>query len=415
MASVFTNNLRLNEMGTGDQSGTWGVTTNTNLQLIGEALGYGTEAISTNATAHSSVVADGTADAARAMYVKYTGTLNATCTITISPNTMKRVQIIENATSGSQSIIIKQGSGSTLTIPNGETKICVLDGAGASAAVFEGFEGLNKAGFAMDTNTSGHILVANGTKFLPVALSGDATIASNGAISLANDSVGADELASNAVVNASVASNAAIDASKIADGSVSNTEFQYLNGVTSAIQTQLDAKLSSDGLFSGTLASGNRFAINTWYNSNEGRNRFYFANSGSTYIKYDTYLYGQNNSGVNKFSVDTSGNGIFSGDITAYGSPSDIALKENVDVIDNALEKVNQLKGITYDLKSDGNRLTGLVAQDLKEVLPEAVYTHKDIETKEEHLAIRYGNTVGLLVEAIKELSEEVKTLKENK
>ena len=66
MASVFTNNLRLNEMGTGDQSGTWGVTTNTNLQLIGEALGYGTEAISTNATAHSSVVADGTADAARA-------------------------------------------------------------------------------------------------------------------------------------------------------------------------------------------------------------------------------------------------------------------------------------------------------------------------------------------------------------
>ena len=43
MASTYVNNLRLNEMGTGDASGTWGNTTNTNLELIGEALGFGTE------------------------------------------------------------------------------------------------------------------------------------------------------------------------------------------------------------------------------------------------------------------------------------------------------------------------------------------------------------------------------------
>ena len=58
---------------------------------------------------------------------------------------------------------------------------------------------------------------------------------------LADDAVGADELAANAVVNASIASGAAIDAAKIANGTVSSAEFQYLNGVTSAIQTQLDA------------------------------------------------------------------------------------------------------------------------------------------------------------------------------
>ena len=74
------------------------------------------------------------------------------------------------------------------------------------------------------------------------------------------------------------------------------------------------------------------------------------------------------------------------------------------------MEKVNQLKGITYDLKSDGNRLTGLVAQDLEKVLPEAVYTTENLEGKE-HLAIRYGNTVGLLVEAIKELSAKIEKL----
>lgn len=436
MASVFTNNLRLNEMGTGDQSGTWGVTTNTNLQLIGEALGYGTEAISTNATAHSSVVADGTADAARAMYVKYTGTLNATCTITISPNTMKRVQIIENATSGSQSIIIKQGSGSTLTIPNGETKICVLDGAGASASVFQGFEGLNKAGFAMDTNTSGHILVANGTKFLPVALSGDATIASNGAISLANDSVGADELASNAVVNASVASNAAIDASKIADGSVSNTEFQYLNGVTSSIQTQLTSALSA----------GN-FPEDTWITSggSEERLKFLGPNSTTSFANISNSWSGSNiyKSGSTfggHLFYDSTGSEIMymthtgaiaaKADITAFYS--DERLKEKTGDIENAVEKVNQIDTFYFKenelAKSFGfdneKQQIGLSAQSVKKVVPEVislapfdwdVENNNNSKSGENYMTVDYSKLVPLLIEAIKELSEEVKTLKEKK
>ena len=104
----------------------------------------------------------------------------------------------------------------------------------------------------MGTNTAGHFLVADGTNYNPVALSGDATLASSGALTIANDAVeqamiaddavGADQLAANAVVNASVASGAAIDATKIANGNVSNTEFQTLDGVSSAIQTQLDTK-----------------------------------------------------------------------------------------------------------------------------------------------------------------------------
>ena len=118
-----------------------------------------------------------------------------------------------------------------------------------------------------------------------------------------------------------------------------------------------------------------------------------------------------------RMSLDISGNLVVNQNVTAYGTPSDIKLKENIKVIDNPLDKVKQLKGITYDLKSDGNRLTGLIAQELEKVLPEAVYTTKTIanekegEVAEEHLAIRYGNTVGLLVEAIKELEARVKEL----
>jgi hypothetical protein len=143
MASTYVNDLRLNEMATGDGSGTWGTTTNTNLELIGEALGYGTEGITTNADTHTSTIADGATDPVRAMYVKYTGTLDSACTITIAPNTINRMQFIENATSGSQNIIISQGSGANITIPAGDVKAVYLDGAGSGAAVVDAFASLN--------------------------------------------------------------------------------------------------------------------------------------------------------------------------------------------------------------------------------------------------------------------------------
>ena len=143
MASTYVNDLRLNEMATGDASGTWGTNTNVNLELIGEGLGYGTEAITTNANTHASVVADGATDPVRAMYVEYTGTLDSACTITISPNTINRMHFIENGTSGSQNIIIKQGSGATITIPPGDTKAVYLDGAGSGAKVVDAFVSLN--------------------------------------------------------------------------------------------------------------------------------------------------------------------------------------------------------------------------------------------------------------------------------
>ena len=143
MASSYVNDLRLNEMATGDASGTWGTTTNTNLELIGEALGYGTEGITTNADTHTTTVADGATDPGRAMYIEYTGTLDSACTITIAPNTLNRMHFIENGTSGSQNIIIKQGSGATITIPPGDVKAVYLDGAGSGAAVVDAFASLN--------------------------------------------------------------------------------------------------------------------------------------------------------------------------------------------------------------------------------------------------------------------------------
>ena len=122
-------------------------------------------------------------------------------------------------------------------------------------------------------------------------------------------------------------------------------------------------------------------------------------------------------SAITALRVDMSDAGalICNGNVTAFGSPSDIRLKENIEVIPDALDKVKQLKGVTFNYKKDGNKSTGLIAQDLEKVLPEVVYETSDIDNDEEkHLAVRYGNTVGLLVEAIKELEARVKEL-ENK
>jgi hypothetical protein len=149
MASTYVNDLRLNEMATGDQSGSWGTVTNTNLELIGEAFSYGTEAITTNADTHATTIADGASDPGRAMFLKYTGTLDSACTITIGPNTVSKMWFIENATTGSQDIIISQGSGANVTIAAGQTKAVYSDGAGAGAAFVDAFAALDVGSLAI--------------------------------------------------------------------------------------------------------------------------------------------------------------------------------------------------------------------------------------------------------------------------
>ena len=228
MASTYDNNLRLREMGTGDESGTWGIRTNENLELIGEALGYGTEAVS--GTTHTTTIADGATDPGRAMYLKYTGALGANCTITLAPNTISKLWFIENATtdsgsSGPYSIIISQGSGANVTIPNGKTKLVYTDGVGSGAAVVDGLDKID-----IGANST-----RNGGSFSDVTASSTTTFT--------NKTFDADAATGNSLTNvedANIKSGAAIDAAKIANGNVSNTEFQYLDGVTSAIQTQLD-------------------------------------------------------------------------------------------------------------------------------------------------------------------------------
>ena len=182
MASTFVNNLRLEEMATGEQSGNWGTKTNTNLELIGEALGIATVNISSDAN-QTETVADASSDNARAMYIKVTSTsLSATRTLTIAPNTLKRVHIIENATTGSQDIIIKQGSGSTVTIPNGKTKVVYLDGAGSGGAVVDAFAHLSAPDITVDDDliVGDNVTLNSDSSVISMGADGDVTLTHDG-------------------------------------------------------------------------------------------------------------------------------------------------------------------------------------------------------------------------------------------
>ena len=226
MSTVYTNDLRLKEIGTGLESGTWGTSTNTNLSLIAEAFSYQTEATFSSDANVTATIADGSTDKYRAMYVKVTSgtSLSATRTLTIGPNTCSKAIIIENATSGAQIITVKQGSGATVNVPNGKTKFLFLEGTGASAAVIDALDKID-LGSSSTLNNSALTSAASTTTFTNKTFDADGT-----GNSLTN------------VEDANIKSAAAIDASKIANGNVSNAEFQYLDGVTSAIQTQIDTK-----------------------------------------------------------------------------------------------------------------------------------------------------------------------------
>ena len=165
--ATYVNNLRLKEIATGDESGTWGTSTNTNLELIGEALGFNTQDCFSSDADATTTVADGSTDPARAFYFKVTSsaTLSATRTLTIAPNTVSRVMVIENATTGSQSINISQGSGANVTITTGQVRVVYLDGAGSGAAVVDSFTDLGLSGTTTTAalTVSGNLSVDGGT------------------------------------------------------------------------------------------------------------------------------------------------------------------------------------------------------------------------------------------------------------
>ena len=179
MASSYDNDLRLNEMATGDQSGAWGTVTNLNLEIIAEAFSYGTRAIA-NASTDNITLADGASDADRSMYLKLTGGGQA-CTVTFLPATISKVWLIENATSAT--LTFTQGSGANVAVLAGQVKMIATDGAGSGAIVYDLLTDVNLAGTTVmaDVAIGGKVITMTGSAGDTATL----TVAANGALAIA--------------------------------------------------------------------------------------------------------------------------------------------------------------------------------------------------------------------------------------
>jgi len=191
MTSSYDNDLRLNEMATGDQSGAWGTVTNLNLEIIAEAFSYGTRVIA-NASTDNITLADGALDADRSMYLRLSGGGQA-CTVTFLPATISKVWLIENATSAT--LTMKQGSsGASVEIPQGQVKMIATDGGGSTnGVVYDLLTDVNLAGHTVtDVFTSNQAVIddvaINGKVITMTGSSGDTatiTVAADGALEIA--------------------------------------------------------------------------------------------------------------------------------------------------------------------------------------------------------------------------------------
>ena len=437
--ATYVNNLRLKEITTGDESGTWGTSTNTNLELIGEALGFGTEGITTNADTHTTTVADGSADEGRAMYIKYTGTLDSACTITIGPNTLKRVHIIENATSGSQNIIISQGSGANVTIAPGTSKVVYLDGAGSGAAVVDAFAHLAAVdltvdddlivsddvtlksdsavlGFGADTDTTlthtdGTGLTLNSTNKLCFGDTGTFIHQSaDGVLDLVSDSE-VEINGSTIDINGDVdISGTTVSGGKItADAGIDIDNFN-IDGTTIALSSG-DMTLDAEG---DIILDANGGDVNF---QDDGTLYGFMSKSsndllvGNAISDGDVTIRG-NDGGSNisavTFDMSAAGAATFNNDVTAF---SDKRLKTDISNIENGIEKVMQMQGVHYKINDvkDAKPQIGVLAQDMEAIVPEVVLTADDeMQTK----SVDYGKLTAVLIEAIKDLKAEIDELK---
>ena len=439
MASTYVNNLRLNEMATGDGSGTWGITTNTNLELIGQAFGWGTRAIA-NASTDNITIADGISDADRNMALKLTGGGQA-CTVTILPNTSSKVWIMENATS--YTLTFTQGSGANVAILAGETKMIATDGLGSGAVVYDVLTDLNLAGttktaaltnagdmlvgddltlnsdsavlgFGADTDTTlthtdGTGLTLNSTNKLCF---NDASQFIQGASATVLDIAATDEIELTAtlidVVGNFTNSGTIVSAGKItADAGIDIDNFN-IDGTTIALSSG-DITLDSAGdIVFDSAGNDFKFSAGGTQVGNIDINGSDFILKSIVSDKDIVFKGNDLGSEITALTLDMSAAGAatFNNDVTAF---SDERLKSNIRTVPDALAKVTEMRGVHYVRDATGKDSTGVIAQELQKVAPELVLTAED---EMGTLSVNYGNITGYLIEAIKELKAEIEELK---
>ena len=305
MPSTYTTNGGLEKPGDGEQSGDWGNTVNINSDII-DILTNGQVTLSLSGTSSTLSTSNAVVSDGQNALIILGGTPSGTHTITIDPNDAEKIYFVYNTTA--QSIVFTQGSGGNVTVATGDSKIIYSNGSGVSAAVADLTDH-----FAM---SSVNITGGSITGITDLAIADGGTGASDAATARTN--LGAQDTitgaATTVVTSDLTASRAAVSnaSGKIDVSAVTTTELNYVSGVTSALQTQMNLKapLLSPTLTTPTLATPTTTGTVT---VNGGTQSWTIVASGTNL----TFSY----NGVAKFRLQSDGAFIAAGDITAFGTP----------------------------------------------------------------------------------------------
>ncbi len=300
MPSTYTNNLGIELPADGELDGSWGDVVNDNMNILDRAIN-GSVVLSLSGTTSTLTTSNGVLSDGQYKALILGGSPSGTHTVTIAPNDAQKIYFVYNLSG--QSVVFTQGSGTNVTIANGDTGIIYSDGGGGAAGVVNLTDN-----FAMNS-----VKITGGTitGITDLAVADGGTGASTAANALINFGLTATAAEINILDGATLSTaelnildGATLSTAElnILDGAtLSTTELNYVDGVTSAIQTQIDTKApSASPSLSGTITVTG------------GSSNWTVVASGTNL----TFAYG----GVNKMRLDSSGNLTVTGNVTAYGT-----------------------------------------------------------------------------------------------
>lgn len=262
MASTFSPNLRLELIGTGEQQGTWGITTNTNLGTLIEQAVCGYASVTVDDAGNTILtVSNGEPDESRNMVIELVGVITADRTV-ICP-AIEKIYVVKNSTSGGHDITFKVTGQTGVVVPNGETVFVYVDGTDAN-----NITGSIATQYADDVSITGGVIdgvdILNGTmdntSIANVSIE-DSTI-TNGNVTGSNasnlyitTSIIEDTSITNGTISGTSISNASINVSSITDGTMdgtSLTDVSISNGTMTGT-TVSNASISNPSITNGTM------------------------------------------------------------------------------------------------------------------------------------------------------------------
>jgi hypothetical protein len=268
---------------------------------------------------------------------------------------------------------VKIGIGTTALLVEGNARVTGILTVGSSSITLNGITDTINVGTGLTLSSSGIVAgVITATSFVG-SISGTATSTTN-IPNLSGDITSVNTVTTLATVNANVGT--------------------FGNG-TAIPSITVNAKGLITGVTTTAVSSGTAITDDTSTNASRFLT-FTSATSGSISAA---------NVSSTKLTFNPS-TGLLT--VVDINSTSDLNLKENIKTIENSLNTLSQLRGVSFDWKETGRSSYGVIAQELQEILPDLV---KNGEVK----SVNYNGLIGVLIEAVKELSEEVKELKRTK